>query len=274
MDIEPDPTNWDIITSENEEEDPIKGLLEKSKTVSGPIKRGRGRPKKSSSMDAPPEFLPAPSAPAPAPPEEQLSNAELVAMFMKEERPPTPTKPRKSSLKFSGDSIPNEDNDEVDPDDPERKTLLNMYKMFFRPPLIDKHKRKEKIWTESNLTSEIHREVRKLQSEVAAFNPADVLAGYWVISMGMVEGVGPMFDLKTQGLTYAAAKHSQDEGFRSTMRDLLIKYPWLRVMIGLGGLPEFNLLAATYTLVKSVHDMNSSPNVPVPDDLRTAYSEL
>lgn len=280
--------NWSGIIKDNEDdpEDPIKSLLGRQATTSGPIKRAKGRPKKVSGTVSPglPEQQPI-GISSEAPSElEQIPSAQLANMFLKN-HPPEETsvlqkKTKTGSLRFSSDK-----HDDVQPEstepDPERVTLLKMYKQYFRKPLLDRHKRRERVWLDSHLNSEIHREIQTLENEVSEDDPVAVLAGLWVGSMGVVESFGPAFNLRTENLTLVSHGASQDPKFRDNMRELLIKYPYLRMMIGLGGYPELKLLITTVTLIKELdkHNKDIDPTgtnqtALDPEDLNKAYQNL
>lgn len=285
-----DPINWDNITSENEE-DPIKALLEKtpSKEISAG-KKPRGRPKKPPTpveTSVPPVIPETPLSQQTA--ESMLTNSELLKILSNSQSDTAvpSTRGKKSSLRFSGDKgrHDNETPETVaESDDPERTTLKKLYKQYFKEPLISRHKRKEKTWTEANLNSEIYREIRELETACSDEDPAAILGGVWVAGMGAIEALGPTWGLETQGLTKCCHIASQQADFRSNMRELLIKYPYLRTMIGLGGYPELKLILMTATIVKEVHRVNTQPRGPTdmsftddtnsPTNLRQAFENL
>lgn len=294
---EPDPSliSWDAITQSNEQleqDDPIRSLLggrAGSKEITEPRqKRGRGRPRKSMTPPVTEEFqepVTVPEAPPmeiakPVPPsaEELMSTRELASMFTRD--PTASATKKKSSLRFSaeiqGDSQPNSNVPETLAEDPERATLLKMYKQYFKEPLLSKHKRREKVWTDTNLNSDIYRELKMLENAVSDDDPTAILGALWVGSLGAIEAFGPAMGLYTDKLTVVAMAATQDEKFKANMRELLLKYPYLRVMIGLGGYPELKLLITTLTLIKEVdsHNRQMAVSAQIPQELHTAFSNI
>lgn len=281
MTDETNPTDlikWDTITADNEE-DPIKQIMDKNLTTK---KNPRGRPRKSNTpVEAPAEpirmqeLLPKMEI---STPESLIPTQNLVNMFR---RSKSQSPPKQRGLRFSAD-VENEESQSKD-EDPERATLLKMYKQYFREPLIRKHTRKEKSWTERHKNSDIFREIRELENLVSEDDPAGVLSGIWVHSMSVVEAVGPAVGLESQGLSEVSAAVAQRDDFRANMRELLLKYPYLRTMVGLGGYPELKLLLISATLIKEIHFQNLTlqqtrerinPDQPVPDNLKKAYSQI
>lgn len=262
---------WGTIVGDNTSDDPLKDIFERteSKEIT---RKPKGRPKKSiTPVSEPP--TPIPMTPQePVQPETMISNADLASMFTKSKS--QSPKPRKSSLKFSGDQ--SETIPETDGLDPERVTLLKMYKQYFKKPLIDKHNRKEKIWQDHQPNSEIYQEIRLLENSVSDDDPAVILSSFWVTGMSVVENLGDMWGLETESLTQVSVEAAKLPHFQANMRELLIKYPYLRTMIALGGYPELKLLVTTVTLVKEVHQLNIerilakrgvNPDAPIPNQV-------
>lgn len=295
-----DVTSWSNVIADNAEKDPIKTLLERVPTkdniTSTVTRKGRGRPPKrqpstDESIDATSTLDPIKSvdvASTPAP-ETLVPTKDLIDMFSTQKsrsRSSSPSKSRKSVLKFSTDLNKADEPDEPDSNhdiDPERVTLLKMYKQYFRKPLIDKHKRKEKLWTEKSLNSEIYREIRELEACCSEDDPASFLATGWVHFMSGIEATGPMYGLRTQRLSEFSAAAAEEESFKSNMREILLKYPYLRKLVGLGGYPELKLLVVTATMIRQVHDFNTelmlagqqgASKAPVPEHLKKTFHNL
>lgn len=270
-----DLINWKTITEDNPE-DPIRDIVEKAGQSSGMRKSGRGRPRKIVPAEPLLPAEPGPLAP-PLTPEESMSTMQLMDTLRKSKSQSPPR--RKSALRFSQEepaAVPPAEN--TDPD-PERMTLLRMYKQYFKKPLLDRHTRKEVRWTDKHATSEIHREIKELDAAVSEEDPASMLASVWVQLMTGVETFGPPFGLAANNLGYVADAASHSEGFKSNMRELLIKYPYLRKLLGLGGYPELKLLIITGTIIRQVHDENmKNPRgvdpAHIPDDVKSAFQTL
>lgn len=276
MEVTEQPSNplaWDTIVADNLSDDPLKYLFNgsESKEIT---RKPRGRPKKT--PPTPPvsivEELPQPSL------EESIPSSVLTSMFMKQKS--VSPKSKKTALRFSGEEKKQEEETPLDPD---RVVLLKMYKHYFRQPLLSQHTRKERIWHDHHLNSEIFAELRLLETACSEDDPAKVLASMWVAGMIGVEKFGPLFDLHTENLGAVADHASKLPHFQTNMRELLLKYPYLRTMIGLGGYPEFKLLMTTTTLIAEIHDMNKrqlaadpgpDPSQPLPHDLRKQFDGL
>jgi hypothetical protein len=264
--------NWDSITSENEP-DPLKQIMERTSVKRNP----KGRPKKIIAPVEVPEQQPIVTVPAG--PEENYSTQSLVNMFRRSKSQSPPKLRKQTGLRFSVE----EDDENKPSENPERITLLKMYKQYFKEPLIGKHNKKERVWTDKHLNSDIYREIRDLENLVSEDDPAGMLSGIWVHSMACVEAFGPMAGLEVEGVSQIAEVVSKKDDFRANMRELLLKYPYLRTMVGLGGYPELKLLLLSATIVKEVHIQNMamlhararvSPEQPVPEDLQRAFSQL
>jgi hypothetical protein len=265
------PISWDTIVGDNLSDDPLKYLFNGSETKEI-TRKPRGRPKKT------PPTPPAEELPPQPTPEESIPSSVLTSMFMKTKS--ISPKQKKNTLRFSGEDKKPEEETPLDPD---RVVLLKMYKHYFKLPLLSQHTRKERIWQDHHLNSEIFTELRLLETACSEDDPAKVLASMWVAGMVGVEKFGPIFDLRTENLGAVAQHASTLPHFQTNMRELLLKYPYLRTMIGLGGYPEFKLLMTTTTLIAEIHDMNQrqssadpgpDPSQPLPHDLRKQFDGL
>jgi hypothetical protein len=283
-----DPITWDSVVADNTSDDPLVYMMEKTETKEI-SRKPKGRPKKVIPSDnslignTSPDPVPVPIPSILPTFEENLPTDALVSMFQKNKSQSPKTKPKKSLLRFSGDEKIPDDNSQPSGMDPDRATLLKMYKLYFRQPLLSKHSRKERIWHDSNLTSEIFQEIKLLETACSEDDPSQVLSSMWVAGMSVIETFGPVAGLETAHLGEVAGLTAAQPGFQTNMRELLIKYPYLRTMIGLGGYPEFKLLLTTTTLIKEIHDVNTrnrqaSPGLdplrPVPEDLRKQFDTL
>lgn len=281
-----DTLKWDNIIATNGQEDTIQDIIN-SNPVPAAKSKARGRPRKQGDAAGLPPGPPSQSesfarlepltigAEAPEP-EKQFSNAELVEVLRKSTRSQPPS-PRRKNLRVSLDTpgLPSEPEDGTT-NDPDRLTLLRMYKQYFRKPLLDKHQRKEKIWSEKHPNSEIYREIKELDALCSEDDPAQILSQLWVQGMTGVEVLGPIAGLQTQQLSVVAGQTADTDQFRGIMRELLIKYPYLRQLVGLGGLPELKLIVITATAIRMVHDANSQygASAPIPEDLKSEFSTL
>lgn len=269
---------WENITSENES-DPIKEILERGSTKEIKPPRSRGRPRKTTTPveEIPPVQEVLPSLPAP---EENISTANLVSMF-KRSKSQSPPKSRRPALRFSSDKQPAESSEEET--NPKWIAAVQTYKCFFNEKLRAKHRRNEITWTSKDTPERIIKECKELQTLCSNSDPASTLGSMWVHCMSGVEAIGPIYGLKTEKLGEVAGIVSERDDFQETMRELLIKYPYLRLVVGLGGLPELRLAVITITVINEMHQMNkykeqiamnASPDKPIPSSLNTAYSEL
>lgn len=291
--------NWDNITSHNDP-DPIAQIIEKAQvTIDKGEKKPRGRPRKKEitpDLDLS-KLLPPPEV---SPPGDQasfdvsgLSTEQLIFASLANEPSIPPTKkvvsplvsrgrsPRKSVLRFSDDAS---ESDATAEPDSKWLAAVATYKCFFQSPkLRAKHQREEKAWTNRDSPERIIKECKELQALCSSTDPANVLGSLWVNCMSGVETFGPLWGLKTQQLGACAGAVSQRDDFQETMRELLIKYPYLRMLVTLGGLPELRLAVITITMVNEIHQINSlkehmahmqTPDRPVPEDLRSAFSGL
>jgi len=275
--MEADPTAWSNITDENEE-DPVKSLLERSMSKELPSRKGKGRPKKNVPPVIESEQPPLPTPPPPAvSPESMIPTEQLVKMFQRS-KSQSPPKTRRSSIRFSDEKEPLSSSPPT-PDDPERLTLLRMYKQYFKLPLINQHTRKEKVWSDKHLNSEIHQEIKLLENAISDDDPANALSTWWTTGMNVVENVAPIWGLETEGLGKHAGLVGQSPQMKSVMRELLLKYPYLRSMVGFGGYPELKLLVVSVTLIKEVHEQNArsrwmNENMQVPDSLNKSFDQV
>jgi hypothetical protein len=276
-DVAPELINWKTITEDNSE-DPVKDILEKAGQLNI-RKSAKGRPRKI----VPAEPL-IPAEPVPVTmerplmsAEESLSTLQLVETLRRSKSQSPPK--RKSTLRFSTEEPNKETPENVQELDSDRTVLLRMYRQYFKRPLLDKHGRKEIHWTDKHMTSEIYQEIKKLNDAVKEDDPAAALASGWVQMMVGVEAAGPMLGIASKNLGTVAECVAGQDDLLSTMRELLIKYPYLRKLIGLGGYPELKLLALTSTVIRQVHEVNlnglpAAPPREVPADLRTAFNAL
>lgn len=277
-DVAPELINWKNITDDNSE-DPVKDIIEKASQMNI-RKSAKGRPRKIIPAEPliPAEHEPVTIVPPTISAEESLSTHQLIETLRRSKSQSPPK--RKGALRFSTEETPKEETPDGTSDpDPDRVTLLRMYKQYYKKPLLDRHNRKEIRWTEKHLTSDIYREIKELDAAVSEDDPTSVLASGWVQMMIGVEAVGPAFGIASNNLGAVATHVSEQEQFRSNMRELLIKYPYLRKLIGLGGYPELKLLVITGTIIRQVHEANlKGPPAPnqaeVPEDLRTAFHAL
>lgn len=281
-------TSWDniVATQQQQQDQETSSTLEIS---SQPKKNPRGRPKvrreESVTLSHPappvqPESIARPStisigAELPEP-EKILSTTELIEV-VKNFSASAASPRNKKNLRVSMDTPGLPEQSDGTETDPERLTLLRMYKQYFKKPLVDKHQRKEKAWSDKHATSDIYREIKELDALCSEDDPAQMLSDLWVQGMVGVETLGPLAGLQTQNLSVVAEKTAQTDQFRGIMRELLIKYPYLRKLMGLGGFPEIKLLLITATSIRMVHDANCSAQplfTEAPEDLQTAYDKL
>lgn len=212
-------------------------------------KRGRGRPKKGSntpelarSIDTDPiETMPA----------EDLIRGAMGA--------PEPEPIKSVRLAPVRDDVP-----DSRPIDSDKACLLGIYRSFFKEPLASRHSARQKTFTDKHTSADVFREIEDIQREVRASNPMAMLSAAWLTTMGLVENAGVSSDIPLQNLTRCCQLAADQPDTQDIFRDLLIKYPYLRRAVSLGGFPEIQLLVLSATIVTQVMQANAMA-ASVPD---------
>lgn len=256
-----DVTDWSKITEENNEDISTMAetvIQQAQAQSSGNIKRRRGRPPKITASNSTPPTPPAVSPRERSPmPEELIPTHDLLNMFLKEEAQP---QPKKSVLRFSGDSLPKQepDDEESITEQLDQEILLKLYESFFAEPLSSRHSIRKRAFDEKTPKKTLESELKKLQRAVGSSDPASDLGRVWAGGMGVIENLAIVSGYPLMGLGEVAKQKAKTPEFLDTFRELLIKYPKLRTYLVLGGFPEMKLMLYSGLIAKEVLEANVS----------------
>jgi hypothetical protein len=177
---------------------------------------------------------------------------------------PQPVKKRSSSrskspvknVKFEDKSEEEELSDKFN-----RKCLIGIHNEFYDDFNSKLHKIPRMVIDDSVSTNSIDQRVKLLQECCIQSNPTDVAISVWSSILGLTETVLENTGNPIPGLSVNSQIIGNSPMGKQIFRDLLIKYPYMRYMIGMGDFPELKLLMMTMQVVEISKKIASDPNL-------------
>lgn len=251
---ENEDTSWDAVIRPSGENSPVSGTSTPNPTKER--RRRRGRPRKTEQAVEPstPQEPETYYTAGPPPIEEIFKRLEIS------ENNNNNNKKKSNNISF----LNGFNNEPAGPtaqqlaeEEREKNTLIKMYKTYFQPPLSESHALKERNWHPSDSPEDIMNEIRKMEAVVSGGTPTKFITGAYVGVMTGLEAAGPFFGLRLNSLAQSAEQVAQTPVFQKNLRELLIKYPYLRRLSSMDGMPEINILVTTLIMIKEVNQANS-----------------
>lgn len=142
-----------------------------------------------------------------------------------------------------------------------RKCLIGLHNEFYDEHNSKLHKIPRMAIDDSVPTSSIDQRVKLLQECCIQTNPTDVAISVWSSVLGLTETVLENTNNPIPGLSVNSQIIGNSPAGKQIFRDLLIKYPYLRYMIGMGDFPELKLLLMTVQVMEISKKIASDPNL-------------
>ena len=242
-------TDWKDVSADNKSTQQLSQIGEPLLPLSKKT-RGKQGPAKKTPPSTPVPFLP-PTPPVLTP---TLSDAAVRKAF---------DSPRKAGSNHTSPKTSSffESREEKKKEEPKDNAaafgvISELYNSYFLPPLCDKHKEKKRFFTPAEYDPCL-AECRRLQGLCSTRDPIKVVKTGYIMALGGLETASGIMGAPVPQFREKMTKVLDSPTGDSVMRELFIKYEYLRNMALAGHSPELTLFVLTSAVFADC--LNSPP---------------